>query len=97
LSSERYDKKQRKQRGNALTPKKYRSYKSDPLKIKNLSFINYNSEIHDIKFLGVYIDPELNFRYHIDYLRRKISNSLYFINRAKNLLTTNNRKYFIIH
>ena len=65
---------------------------SDPLKIKNLSFINSNSEIPAIKFLGVYIDPELNFKYHIDYLRRKISNSLYFINRAKNLLTTNTLK-----
>ena len=61
---------------------------SDPLKIKNLSFINSNSEIPAIKFLGVYIDPELNFKYHIDYLKRKISISLYIINRAKNLLTT---------
>ena len=65
---------------------------SDPLKIKNLSFINSNSEIPAIKFLGVYIDPELNFKYHIDHLRRKISTSLYFINRAKNLLTTNTLK-----
>ena len=59
----------------------------DTLKIKTLSFINSNSEIPAIKFLGVYIDPSLNFKYHIDYLRRKISNSLYFINRAKNFLT----------
>ena len=65
---------------------------SDPLKIKNLSFINSNSEIPAIKFLGVYIDPELNFKYHIDYLRRKISNYLYFKSRAKNLLTTNTLK-----
>ena len=58
----------------------------DPLKIKTLSHINSQSDIPAIKFLGVYIDPALNFKYHIDYVRRKISNSLYFINRAKNLL-----------
>ena len=64
----------------------------DPLKIKHLSFINSNSDIPAIKFLGVYIDPGLNFKYHIDYLRRKMSNSLYFINRAKNLLTVDTLK-----
>ena len=40
----------------------------------------------------MFIDPDLNFKYHIDYLRRKISSSLYFINRAKSLITTNTLK-----
>ena len=59
---------------------------NDINKIRNLGYINQNSDIPAVKFLGVYIDPQLNFKYHIEYLRKKISRSMYLINRVKNLL-----------
>ena len=65
---------------------------ADPEKIKQLSYVNSKSDIPAIKFLGVYIDSALNFKYHIDYLRRKISNSLYLVNRAKNILNLDTLK-----
>ena len=59
---------------------------NDINKIRNLGYINQNSDIPAVKFLGVYIDPQLNFKYHIEYLRKKISRSMYLINRVKHLL-----------
>jgi len=40
-----------------------------------------------IKFLGVLIDPSLNFKHHILQIRKKISNALYFMRTCKNILT----------
>ena len=62
---------------------------NNPDNIKCLGYINQNSATPAIKFLGVYIDPQLNFKYHIDFLRKKISCSLYFINRVKHILCNN--------
>jgi len=39
-----------------------------------------------VKFLGVYFDPELNFKYHISLMRGKISSGLFFLRSVKNLL-----------
>lgn len=50
---------------------------NDINKIRNLGYINQNSDIPAVKFLGVYIDSQLNF---------KISRSMYLINRVKHLL-----------
>ena len=54
--------------------------------ITKLGFVNSSSEIPAIKFLGVYIDPNTNFRYHIKYIRRKILNSIFVLKRLKNFL-----------
>lgn len=54
--------------------------------IVKLSYVNSNSEIPAIKFLGVYIDPKLNFKYHIDAIQSKVSRSLFAINSAKNFI-----------
>ena len=59
---------------------------NNPENIKSLGYVNLSSEIPAIKFLGVYIDPQLNFKFHINYLRKKISNSLYFLNKVKHTL-----------
>ncbi|MCP4052884.1 MAG: reverse transcriptase family protein, partial [Mesoflavibacter sp.] len=59
---------------------------NDINKIRKLGYINQNSDIPAVKFLGVYIDSQLNFKYHIEYLRKKISRSMYLINRVKHLL-----------
>ena len=64
----------------------------DPDKIKVLNYINSSSNIPAIKFLGVFIDPSLNFKYHLEHLRKKISNSLFLINRAKHILNVDSRK-----
>ena len=42
-----------------------------------------------IKFLGVFFDPDLNFKYHISSLRKKLSKSLYALRTVKNILNQN--------
>ena len=54
--------------------------------IKKLGYINSESTIPAVKFLGVFIDSKLNFEYHIKYIRKKIAFSLFAINRAKKYL-----------
>ncbi len=41
-----------------------------------------------IKFLGLYIDPGFNFKFHVQTICKKISSSLYFLRTAKNVLNT---------
>ena len=41
-----------------------------------------------VKFLGMYIDSELKWSKHLQHCKAKIAGSLYIINRAKKLLTT---------
>ena len=65
----------------------YNNYdENNPDLITKLGFINSSSEIPAIKFLGVYLDPKLDFKYHISTIHKKISNSLYAIQIAKNHL-----------
>ena len=73
---------------------------NNPDLIKKLGFINSESEVPAIKFLGVFLDPKLNFRYHIDSIRKKISKSLFVIKSAKNILNQNSLKtlyYAMVH
>ena len=39
-----------------------------------------------IKFLGVFIDPKLDYKYHVSKIIRKASSALYFMRNAKHLL-----------
>ena len=57
-----------------------------PLRIHTLTRICTSSEIPAAKFLGLYIDPQLNYKYHVSTIRKKISSALYFMRTAKNLL-----------
>jgi len=53
-----------------------------------------------VKFLGVFIDPALNFNHHVQHIRKKISCSLYFMRSCKNVLTPKaltSMYYAIIH
>jgi hypothetical protein len=45
------------------------------------------SVIPAVKFLGVFIDPNLNFKFHINHIVSKISKSLYFLRQSKHFLT----------
>ena len=40
--------------------------------------VTISSDVPAIKFLGIHIDPQLNFKFHISQLNSKISNALYF-------------------
>ena len=65
-----------------------------------LTTVNNESNTPAIKFLGVYIDQNLNFKYHIKQISIKISKSMFFIRSAKNFLTPSALKslyYSLIH
>ena len=64
----------------------------DPNLIKKLEYVNGDSEIPAIKFLGVYFDPTLSFKYHIDQLNLKLSKALFLLRRAKNVLNLESLK-----
>jgi hypothetical protein len=59
----------------------------DSLKLK-IERINCDSSEPAIKFLGVYLDPKLNFKHHVNKMCSKIASSLYAINMVKNLLSS---------
>jgi hypothetical protein len=62
--------------------------------------VNLNSDTPAIKFLGVFFDPLLNFKFHIKYVTNKLSRALYFLRTAKNNLTYAARKslyYSLFH
>jgi Reverse transcriptase (RNA-dependent DNA polymerase) len=49
--------------------------------------VTANSSTPAIKFLGLYIDPDLSFKFHINTISGKMSRALYFIRSAKNFLS----------
>jgi exonuclease III len=72
----------------------------DPTLRKRISFVNHESDTPAVKFLGVFLDPALNFKAHINELNKKLSKSLFCLRRCKNLLTTKALKslyYSIFH
>jgi hypothetical protein len=58
--------------------------------IENITII---STIPAIRYLGVYFDPQLNFKYHISTVVNKISKMLYFYRQAKNVLTAKAKRF----
>ena len=40
-----------------------------------------------VKFLGIHIDPKLNFKFHISNIVKKLSSALFFMRNAKNVLS----------
>ena len=72
----------------------------DPNLINPLERITTESPVPAVKFLGIFIDPLLNFKFHINSLSSKISKALYFFRTAKNVLTQQARVsvyYALIH
>jgi hypothetical protein len=71
-----------------------------PLLISKLCRVTTDSNVPAIKFLGIFIDPQLNFKYHISTIISKVLKSLFFLHSAKNILTFNALKsvyYALIH
>lgn len=56
--------------------------------IHELSYVNHLSKTPAIRFLGVYFDPGLNFKFHISQINAKLSRALFNLRRSKNLLST---------
>ena len=54
--------------------------------IKKLEYVNHESDIPAIKFLGVYFDPALTFKYHVKQLNAKLSKSLFVLRRCQKIL-----------
>ena len=57
-----------------------------PENIVKLACVLFSDPIPAIKFLGVFFYPDLNFKYHISSLRKKLSKSLYALSTVKNTL-----------
>jgi hypothetical protein len=55
-------------------------------RITHLSRISSSDDTPAIKYLGVYFDPDLNFKFHIQQISKKLSYALYSLRQAKNLL-----------
>jgi hypothetical protein len=70
----------------------------NPLLNHKIDFVNHESEIPAIKFLGIYLDPALNFKFHIKELNKKLSKSLFCLRKCQSLLTESAMKslYFSI-
>jgi Reverse transcriptase (RNA-dependent DNA polymerase) len=56
--------------------------------VSDLKGVTINDDIPAIKFLGVFIDPLLNFKYHVNTIDTKLSKALYFLRTLKNVVTT---------
>jgi hypothetical protein len=48
--------------------------------------VKNTDDIPAIKYLGVYFDPNLNFKHHIDYINKKLSRALYSLRSVRNIL-----------
>ena len=62
---------------------------NDPSLIYPIARISSLSPVPAVKFLGVYFDPAMNFKFHINSISTKISRALFMLRRCKNFLSTN--------
>jgi hypothetical protein len=58
----------------------------DVSKIFTLHRVTSSDKVPAIKYLGVFFDPNLNFKHHISYISSKLSRALYSLRAVKNLL-----------
>jgi hypothetical protein len=61
---------------------------NDPKNIHEVARVRAMDKIPAIKYLGVYFDPNLTFKYHVDQISSKISRALFLLRRVKNILST---------
>lgn len=59
---------------------------SDPALISPIQRVSDGETVPAIRFLGVYFDQNINFKYHIKTIRTKISRALYSLRSVKNIL-----------
>ena len=54
--------------------------------VSPLGQVTADNNIPVVKFLGVFFDPALNFKYHISMLKNKLSRALYALRSVKNTI-----------
>jgi hypothetical protein len=72
----------------------------NPNLIHRMERVDVTSKVPAIRFLGLYFDPMLNFKYHVETIISKVSRALYTLRSVKNILTKNALKslyYSLIH
>jgi len=73
---------------------------NDPGLIHEIKRINISDKVPAYKYLGIYLDPCLSFKYHLQKLSTKLSRAIYLLRTAKNILPNNAMKmlyYSIFH
>jgi ribonucleases P/MRP protein subunit RPP40 len=60
---------------------------NDPKNIHEVVRVRITDKVPAIKYLGVYFDPGLTFRYHVEQILSKISRALFLLRRVKNILS----------
>jgi hypothetical protein len=55
--------------------------------IVNLTPIKDEDDVPAVRFLGVYFDSRLNFKYHVNLVANKLSKALYILRTVKNIMT----------
>ncbi len=63
-----------------------RPYEDIYLDGERVNQISHNSDETSFKFLGIYIDETLSWKYHVNKVCKKISSANYVINKVKNIL-----------
>ena len=58
----------------------------NPSKICQIKRVSGDQDDLAVRFLGLYVDPYLNFNYHTKLISKKISSALYFMRSAKNFI-----------
>ena len=59
----------------------------NPNLVHRMERVDINSKIPAMRFLGVFFDPSLNFKYHVQQIMSKVSRALYILRTVKNTLT----------
>ena len=59
----------------------------DPDNITIIRGLSKDDKTPAVKFLGVYIDQDLNFKFHISEIKKKLSKALYSLRSVKNMLS----------
>ena len=65
---------------------------NNPLLIHEIGRVSDNSTIPAVKFLGVFFYENLNFKFHVSTIRKKLSSALYSLRLAKNCLSSSSLK-----
>jgi len=61
---------------------------NDPSNIFEIRKIKHSDEVPAYKYLGVYFDPQLTFKFHISQLLKKLNRAIYTLRTVKNFLPT---------
>jgi hypothetical protein len=72
----------------------------DPSKLILIPNIDVKSPVPAVKFLGIFIDPDLNFKYHIEKMTRKLATALFFMRNENfflNMESLRSLYYSIFH